>query len=63
MNYSPPKAISWWIALVCFIIGLLFALKVPFLKAILPPILAPYLPWVAVAGLALLLLATVLPGL
>jgi hypothetical protein len=58
MRYSPPKTITWWIALACLIVGVLGTLKI-----IMVPALAPYLIWVVAAGLVLLLLAAVLPGL
>jgi hypothetical protein len=58
MKLSPPKTITWWIAFICFIIGILSALKIITVYAI-----APYLFWIVVVGLGLLLLATLLPGL
>ncbi|MFH1116888.1 MAG: hypothetical protein V1792_23475 [Pseudomonadota bacterium] len=58
MRYSPPKAITWWIALACLLIGVLGTLKI-----IMIPALAPFLFWVVAAGLVLLLLAAILPGL
>ncbi len=58
MRYSPPKTITWWIALVCLLIGVLGTLKI-----IMVPALAPFLFWVVAAGLVLLLLAAILPGL
>lgn len=58
MRYSPPKAVTWWIALACLLIGVLGTLKI-----IVVPALTPFLFWVVVLGLLLLLLAAVLPGL
>ncbi len=58
MKVNPPKVIIWWISCACAAIGVLSALKI-----IIVPALTPYLFWVVVLGLILLLLATVLPGL
>jgi heme A synthase len=58
MKYSPPKLVTWWIALACLLIGVLGNLGI-----VTVPALAPFLFWVVVAGLVLLLLAAILPGL
>ncbi len=58
MRCSPPKRITWWVALACLLVGVLGTLKI-----IMVPALAPFLFWIVSAGLALLLLAAILPGL
>lgn len=58
MKITPPKAASWWVAFVCALVWILCTFKI-----ILVPPLAPYLDWVLLGGLVLLLLATILPGL
>ncbi len=55
---SPPKLITWWISLICLIVGVLLALGVLVL-----PALAPYTFWIVAFGLLLMLLATRLRGL
>ena len=58
MKFNAPKAITWWIALVCAVVGVLALL------AIIPvPILGVYSFWIVLAGLILLLLGCLLPGL
>jgi len=55
---NPPKLITWWISLICLVVGVLLALRVLALAA-----LAPYSFWIVVVGLVLMLLATRLRGL
>ncbi len=55
---SPPKLITWWIALICLVVGVLLHIRVLAVSA-----LAPYDFWIVVIGLVLMLLATRLRGL
>jgi len=58
MKFNAPKVITWWIALACAVVGVLALL------AIIPvPILGVYAFWIVLAGLILLLLGCLLPGL
>ncbi len=56
MKLTPPKQITWWIALILGILGLL-----GFLGVIAG--LSAYAFWLATAGLALLLVATLVKNL
>ncbi len=56
MRLSPPKVITWWIALILGILGLL-----GFLGVIAG--LAQYAFWLVAAGLALMLVATLVKNL
>jgi 4-hydroxybenzoate polyprenyltransferase len=56
MKISPPKKITWWIALILGVIGLVANL-------VTIPVLSGLAFWLALVGLVLLLLANVLPGL
>jgi hypothetical protein len=56
MKLTPPKVITWWIALILGVLGLLGHLGV--IAA-----LSPYAFWLMTVGLALLLLATLIKDL
>jgi len=56
MNLNQPKVITWWIALILGVLGLLGAL-------VTIPVLSTLAVWLALIGLALLLLANVMSGL
>ena len=56
MNLNAPKNITWWIALVLGVLGLIGGL-------ITIPVLSALSFWLLVIGLALLLVANALPGL
>ncbi len=58
MTLNPPKLITWIVGAVCLAISVLMMLKI-----VMVPALDPYQPWVPIAGLALMLLATVAKGL
>ena len=58
MKLNAPKTITWIICLICAVIGILAALNIVVL-----PALSAYVLWIVIGGLALLLVATVLPGL
>jgi hypothetical protein len=51
MKLSPPKVITWWVALILGVLGLL-----GFMDQIAA--LSQYAFWLALAGLALMLVAT-----
>ncbi len=55
---NPPTLISWWISFVCLVIGVLMALHI-----VVIPALAPFVFWIVVAGLILMLAATRLRGI
>jgi len=57
MKLTPPKVVTWWVALILGVLGLLGG---P-LKAI--AVLTPYAFWLVFAGLALLLVATLVKNL
>jgi hypothetical protein len=57
MQLSAPKQITWWIAVVLGVLGLV-GIFVPTL-----PILGAYAVWLVVIGFLLLALATLLPNL
>ena len=58
MRLNTPKVITWWIALLCAVTGLLATL------AVIPvPVLAAYAFWIVLGGLVLLLLGCFFPGL
>jgi hypothetical protein len=56
MKLTPPKNITWWVAL---ILGVLALLGVAGIVAVL----AQYAIWFALAGLALMLIACLVKGL
>jgi hypothetical protein len=56
MNYSPPKKITWLVALVLGVISLIASLFTI-------SVLTDLSPWIALVGLALMLVATVQEGL
>ncbi len=56
MRLSPPKVITWWIALILGVLGLL-----GFLGVIAG--LSQYAFWLVAAGLALMLVATLVKNL
>ena len=56
MKLTPPKVITWWIALILGVLALL-----GFLGTIAA--LSPYAFWLAIVGLALMLLACLVKGL
>jgi len=49
----PRKAITWWIAFACAVLGLLTGLHI-----VIVPLLAGYSYWIVLAGLIVLLVAT-----
>jgi hypothetical protein len=57
MKLSPPKVITWWIAVIVGAIGILAAL----IKTI--PLLSPNAFWLVVIAFVLLALATAVEGL
>jgi hypothetical protein len=56
MKFTPPKKITWWIALALGVIGLVANL-------VTIPVLTGLAFWLVLVGLVLLLLANVLTGL
>jgi len=55
---TPPKLITWWISLICLVVGVLL-----YVRVLVLPALSPYSFWIVAVGLALMLLATKLRGL
>lgn len=56
MKFSPPKQVTWWIAVIVGAIGVLGQL-------LSISIIAPFAFWLVVIGFVLLALATVIQGL
>ncbi len=56
MKLSAPKIVTWWIAVLLGILGILG-------KVVAIPILSPLAFWLVVIGLILLALATLVKGL
>jgi hypothetical protein len=56
MRLSAPKQVTWWIALVVGIVGVLARL-------VIIPVLSGYAFWLVVVAFVLLILATFLEGL
>jgi 4-hydroxybenzoate polyprenyltransferase len=56
MKFSPPKKITWWVALALGAVGLVASL-------VAIPVLSGLAFWLVLVGLVLLLLANVMPGL
>ena len=56
MKLTPPKTITWWVAVILGVLALL-----GYLKTIAA--LTPYAFWLALAGLALLAVATLVRNL
>ena len=56
MKFSPPKVITWWIAVVLGVLALIGSMGVV-------PALAAYAFWLAFIGLALLAIACITKGL
>jgi hypothetical protein len=56
MKLTPPKVITWWIALILGVLGLL-----GFTGSIAA--LSPYSFWLVMIGLVLMLIATLIKGL
>jgi hypothetical protein len=56
MKLTPPKVITWWVALILGVLALL-----GYLKSI--SALTPYAFWLAMAGLVLMLIATLIKNL
>jgi hypothetical protein len=56
MNIKSPKRITWIVALVLGVISLVASLFTL-------PVLTELSPWIALIGLALMLVGTVVPGL
>lgn len=54
MQLSPPKAVVWWISFVLLVASILLTLRI----IVVPSLPGQYVPWIAVAGLALMLVAT-----
>jgi hypothetical protein len=57
MKLTPPKVITWWIALILGVLGLLGFLDV------IAGLGLPYAFWLVTAGLALLLVAALVKNL
>jgi heme/copper-type cytochrome/quinol oxidase subunit 1 len=56
MRFSAPKQITWWIAVVVGVLGILATL-------VAIPVLSGFAFWLVVIGFALLAVATVVEGL
>jgi len=56
MKLTPPKVITWWVAVILGVLALL-----GYLKTITA--LSPYAFWLAMAGLVLLVVATLVKNL
>ena len=56
MKLSPPKVITWWIAVIVGVIGILASL-------VTIPVLSGFAFWLVVIGFVLLALATAIDGL
>ncbi len=56
MKLTPPKQITWWIAVIVGVVGILA-------NFITIPVLSGYSFWLVVIGFALLAVATVVEGL
>jgi heme/copper-type cytochrome/quinol oxidase subunit 1 len=56
MNFSAPKKITWWIAVVVGVVGILATF-------VSVPVLSGFAFWLVVIGFALLAVATVVEGL
>ncbi len=56
MKLTPPKVITWWIAVILGVLGLLGHL-------ITIPFVSTYAIWFVIVGLALLALASLIKGL
>ncbi len=56
MKLTPPKQITWWIAVILGVLGLLGTL-------VTIPFVSTYAFWFVIVGLALLALATLIKGL
>jgi len=56
MRLSAPKQVTWWIALIVGVIGILANL-------VIIPVLSGYAFWLVVVAFVLLILATFLEGL
>lgn len=56
MKLTPPKVITWWVAVILGVLGLLGHLGTV-------AALGPYAFWLVMAGLVLLVLATLIRGL
>jgi heme/copper-type cytochrome/quinol oxidase subunit 1 len=56
MQLSAPKLITWWIALILGVLGVIA-------NFVVIPVLSGFAFWLVVIGLALLLLATLIEGL
>ncbi len=56
MKLSPPKRITWWIAVIVGVVGILA-------NFITIPVLSGFAFWLVVIGFALLAVATVVDGL
>lgn len=56
MKLSAPKQVTWWIALILGVVGVVASL-------VTIPVLSGLAFWIVVVGLVLLLVATFVPGL
>ena len=56
MSLSAPKTVTWWIALIIGVVGILASL-------VAIPVLSAYAFWLVAVAFVLLLVATFLPGL
>ena len=56
MKFSAPKQVTWWIAVVIGVLGILATL-------VTIPVLTQFAFWLVVIGFALLAVATVMEGL
>lgn len=58
MKLSPPKAVTWWLAVIVAAVGVLLHLGYVNI-----PVLSPYIFWLPVGSAGLLAIATLLNGL
>lgn len=56
MRLSAPKVITWWVALIVGVVGILASL-------VAIPVLSGFAFWLVVIGFVLLLIATLISGL
>lgn len=59
MKLSPPKAVTWWICCILCILTIMLALQI----IAIPSLPSAWVFWMPVAGLIIMLLATLFPGL
>jgi hypothetical protein len=56
MKLNAPKVVTWWIAIILGVLGILGSV-------VTIPVVSGIALWLVVVGLALLVLATAIPGL